>query len=78
VVSLGDFQTEGRGLTFRIRDAQASVFAEDMDILDALQQNLLRHAERRLLDLKIDSGGVYGRRIIERELARNATGAGKR
>ena len=65
-----NFQTEDRGLTFRIRDAQASVFAEDRDILDAQQQNILRHPDRKLLDLKIDSGGVYARRIIERELVR--------
>ncbi|MFI5057216.1 MAG: Rieske 2Fe-2S domain-containing protein [Candidatus Acidiferrales bacterium] len=70
-----NFQTEDRGLTFRIRDAQASVFAEDMDILDAQQQNILRREDRKLLDLKIDSGGVYARRIIERELARHQRNA---
>jgi vanillate O-demethylase monooxygenase subunit len=70
-----NFQTEDRGLTFRIRDAQASVFAEDMDILDAQQQNILRRGDRKLLDLKIDSGGVYARRIIEQELARRASAA---
>jgi vanillate O-demethylase monooxygenase subunit len=42
-----------------------------MDVLDAQQQNILRHPERKLLDLKIDSGGVYARRIIERKLARH-------
>ncbi len=65
-----NFQTEDRGLTFRIRDAQAAVFAEDTDILEAQQESILRRPERKLLDLKIDSGGVYARRIIERELAR--------
>jgi len=30
-----NFQFVDRGLTFRIRDAQASVSAQDMDILDA-------------------------------------------
>lgn len=67
-----NFQLEDRGLTFRIRDAQASVFAEDMDILDAQQQSILRRGDRKLLDLKIDSGGVYARRIVEQELARGA------
>jgi vanillate O-demethylase monooxygenase subunit len=66
-----NFQTEDRGLTFRIRDAQASVFAEDLDILDAQQQNILRRPERKLLDLKIDSGGVYARRIIEQAMAKH-------
>ena len=70
-----NFQVEDRGLTFRIRDAQASVFAEDTEILEAQQQSILRRPERKLLDLKIDSGGVYARRIIEQELARRVRGA---
>ena len=70
-----NFQLDDRGLTFRIRDAQASVFAEDMDILDAQQQSILRRENRKLLDLKIDSGGVYARRIVDRELARQASAA---
>ncbi len=61
--------------TFRIRDAQAPVFADDLEILDTQQQNILRRPERRLLDLKIDFSGVYARRIIERKLARRAWGA---
>jgi vanillate O-demethylase monooxygenase subunit len=68
-----DFQTEDRGLTFRIRDAQASVFAEDLDILDAQQENILRRPDRHLLNLKIDSGGVQARRIVESELARSGS-----
>jgi phenylpropionate dioxygenase-like ring-hydroxylating dioxygenase large terminal subunit len=50
---------QDRGLTFRIRDAQAAVFAENTDILEAQQESILRRPERKLLDLKIDSGGVY-------------------
>jgi hypothetical protein len=57
--------------TFRIRDAQVSVFAKDLKILDAHEKNILR-PERRPLDLKIDSGGLYAGRIIEQELARRA------
>ena len=68
-----DFQTDDRGLTFRIRDAQASVFAEDLDILDAQQENILRRPDRHLLNLKIDSGGVQARRIVESELAKGAS-----
>ncbi len=64
-----NFQTEDRGLTCRIRDGQAAVFAEDLEVLEAQQQNILRRRDRRLLDLKIDAGGVQARRIIERELA---------
>ncbi len=65
-----NFQTGDRGLTSRIRDGQAAVFAEDLEILQAQQENILRRSDRRLLDLKIDAGGVHARRIIDRELAR--------
>ena len=65
-----NFQTEDRGLTFRIRDGQAAVFAEDTEILEAQQENILRRPDRELLNFKIDAGGVNARRIIEREVAR--------
>jgi vanillate O-demethylase monooxygenase subunit len=68
-----NFQTEDRGLTFRIRDGQAAVFTEDLEILEAQQKNILDRPDRGLLNLKIDAGGVHARRIIERELARGAT-----
>jgi vanillate O-demethylase monooxygenase subunit len=69
-----NFHANDRGLTTRIRDGQAAVFAEDVDILESQQQNILRHPDRRLLDLKIDAGGVHARRIIDRELARSRAG----
>ena len=65
-----NFQTDDRGLTFRIRDGQAAVFTEDTEILESQQENILRRPDRQLLNLKIDAGGVHARRIIERELAR--------
>lgn len=67
-----NFQIDDRGLTFRIRDAQAAVFAEDLEILESQQENMLRRPERQLLNLKIDAGGVHARRIIERERHRQA------
>jgi vanillate O-demethylase monooxygenase subunit len=67
-----NFQTEDRGLTFRIRDGQAAVFAEDLAVLDAQQQSILQRPGRELRNLKIDAGGVHARRIIERELARHS------
>jgi vanillate O-demethylase monooxygenase subunit len=65
-----NFQTEDRGLTFRIRDGQSAVFAEDTLILEAQQQNIVLRPDRDLRNLKIDAGGVHARRIIERELGR--------
>ena len=67
-----NFQTDDRGLTFRIRDGQAAVFAEDLEILEAQQENFLRRPDRTLLNLKIDAGGVHARRIIQRETERSA------
>jgi vanillate O-demethylase monooxygenase subunit len=67
-----NFQTDDRGLTFRIRDGQAAVFAEDTEILEAQQENILHRPDRQLLNFKIDAGGVHARRIIERELARQS------
>jgi vanillate O-demethylase monooxygenase subunit len=70
-----NFQVEGRGLTFRLCDAQAIVAAEDLEILEGQQHNILLRPERKLLDPKIDSVGVYARRIVEQEMARRARGA---
>jgi vanillate O-demethylase monooxygenase subunit len=67
-----NFDIHDRGLTTRIRDAQAGVFAEDVAVLEAQQENILRRPDRKLSNLNIDAGGVYARRIIERELARKA------
>jgi len=67
-----NFQTDDRGLTFRIRDGQAAVFAEDLEILEAQQQNILRRTDRQLLNLKIDAGGVHARRLIDRELQKHS------
>src|ERR1035438_6875714 len=47
-----------------------AVFAEDTEILEAQQENILRRPDRELLNFKIDAGGVNARRIIEREVAR--------
>jgi vanillate O-demethylase monooxygenase subunit len=44
-----NFQLDDRGLTFRIRDGQAAVFAEDLVILEAQQQSILRRPIRELL-----------------------------
>ncbi len=63
-----NFDIHDRGLTTRIRDAQASVFAEDVAVLEAQQENILRRPDRKLTNLNIDAGGVYARRIVEREL----------
>jgi phenylpropionate dioxygenase-like ring-hydroxylating dioxygenase large terminal subunit len=46
---------------------------EDLEILEAQQENILARPDGALLNLKIDAGGVHARRLVERGLER--TGA---
>jgi len=71
-----DFEVKDQGLTYRIKDAQSAVFAEDIVVLEAQQENLMRWPDRALRNFNIDSGGVRARRVIERELARHAPADG--
>jgi vanillate O-demethylase monooxygenase subunit len=64
-----NFNPKDKNLTAQIRDGQAKVFAEDTEVLEAQQRNLLLHPARKLLLLNIDAGGVQSRRIIDRLIA---------
>jgi vanillate O-demethylase monooxygenase subunit len=66
------FRPDDAALTARIREGQGKIFAEDREMLERQQQNLLRYPERRLLMLNIDTGGVQSRRLIDRLLAQEA------
>ncbi|MCY1297018.1 Toluene-4-sulfonate monooxygenase system iron-sulfur subunit TsaM1 [compost metagenome] len=61
-----NFQSRDEALTATIREGQGKIFAEDLEMLEQQQQNLLRHPQRQLLKLNIDAGGVQSRRILER------------
>ncbi|MBZ9557770.1 MULTISPECIES: aromatic ring-hydroxylating dioxygenase subunit alpha [Modicisalibacter] len=63
-----NFNPGDQALTDRIREGQGQIFAEDLEMLEAQQRNLLAYPERRLLKLNIDGGGVQARRIIDRLL----------
>src|SRR5512139_2327461 len=71
------FRPEDKALTAQIREGQAKIFAEDLEMLERQQQNLLRWPQRDLLKLNIDTGGVQARKILERLVAaeRDAAGA---
>ena len=62
------FKPGDAALTASIRDGQGQIFAEDQQMLELQQRNLLAWPERRLLKLNIDAGGVQARRIIDRLL----------
>lgn len=68
-----NFNVTDKQLTDEMRTAQGKIFAEDLEILESQQENLLRNPDRRLIPLNIDAGGVYARRkiakIIESESA---------
>jgi vanillate O-demethylase monooxygenase subunit len=64
-----NFNVKDKNLTAQIREGQAAVFAEDIEVLQAQQRNLERNPGRRLLMLNIDTGGVQSRRIIDRLVA---------
>jgi len=64
-----NFNPKDKALTATIRDGQGKIFAEDLQILEAQQRNLLEHPDRNLLKLNIDAGGVQARRVIDRIVA---------
>jgi vanillate O-demethylase monooxygenase subunit len=66
-----NFNPKDTNLTAQIREGQGKVFAEDMAVLEAQQQNLQRYPDRRLLMLNIDAGGVQSRRVLDRLIAQD-------
>jgi vanillate monooxygenase len=68
-----NFDIHNRGLTGRIRDAQAQVFHEDIDVLESQQLNINARPDQDLKNFNIDSGGFQSRKIIEQKLAEQAT-----
>ncbi|GAB2785796.1 aromatic ring-hydroxylating dioxygenase subunit alpha [Halomonas shantousis] len=63
-----NFNPQDEALTAKIREGQGKIFAEDLEMLESQQKNLLKYPDRRLLMLNIDGGGVQARRIIDRIL----------
>ena len=64
-----NFNPNDKALTASIREGQGKIFSEDLEMLERQQKNLLAHADRALLKLNIDSGGVQSRRVLDRILA---------
>ena len=64
-----NFRADDKALTAQIREGQGKIFAEDLEVLERQQANLLHWPQRELLKLNIDTGGVQARRIIDRLVA---------
>ena len=67
------FKPTDAALTASIRDGQGAIFAEDREMLERQQKNLLEQPERALLMLNIDAGGVQSRRVLDRLMAQECT-----
>jgi vanillate O-demethylase monooxygenase subunit len=63
------FKPHDASLTAQIRDGQGRIFAEDREMLERQQSNLIHWPERRLMTLNIDAGGAHARRIIDKLIA---------
>lgn len=70
-----NFKADDPEVTEQIRKGQGAVFAEDREMLERQQANILEYPQRKLLMLNIDAGGVQSRRIIDRILAREKSEA---
>jgi vanillate O-demethylase monooxygenase subunit len=64
-----NFRADDKALTAQIREGQGKIFAEDLEMLERQQGNLLAWPERELLKLNIDTGGVQARKILDRIIA---------
>lgn len=69
------FAVEDAALTGAIRDGQARIFAEDLEMLERQQANLTAKPSRRLMRLNIDAGGVRSRMAIDRAIAAETAAA---
>lgn len=63
-----NFKPKDKNLTDSIREGQGKIFAEDLDVLEQQQRNLLANPDRQVLKLDIDAGGVMARRLIKRAI----------
>lgn len=63
-----DFEIHDEGLTLRIKDGQGGIFAEDLAVLEAQQNNILERPDRSLINFNIDAGGVLARRLVDRAM----------
>ena len=64
-----NFNVDDKALTETIRGGQATIFGEDLAMLESQQRNLTEQPNRHLMRLNIDMGGFESRRILERLVA---------
>jgi len=60
-------------LTHELREGVAGIFHEDEIILEAQQRAIDARPEHRFYNLSIDAGGMWARRLIDRQVAAEAS-----
>ena len=60
-------------LTWEIRDGVSSIFREDEIILEAQQRAMDENPDRVFYNLNIDAGAMWGRRVIDRMIAKETS-----
>jgi phenylpropionate dioxygenase-like ring-hydroxylating dioxygenase large terminal subunit len=64
-----NFRLESQVITTQLRDGVAGVFSEDERMLVAQQAAIDANPDYEFYGLNIDAGGMWVRRLIERQLA---------
>lgn len=68
-----NFNIHSNRLSTQMLEAQGRVFEEDRVVLEQQQANLLKHPDRRLMTLNIDSGGRHARNMIDKMISAEAS-----
>jgi vanillate O-demethylase monooxygenase subunit len=64
-----NYRLHEQRITNELRDGVTRIFSQDEAILEAQQQALDAYPERRMVNLNIDAGGVWSRKLIDRMIA---------
>lgn len=69
---LRNYRLRDQSLTTALREANARIFEEDREVVEAQQRVLASAGEEPFHNLNIDAGSVWARRIIDRMIAEEA------
>ena len=67
-----NYRLGDQSLTTQMREANANIFVEDQDVIEAQQRTIDEHPELALRNLDIDAGSTLARKIIEEMIAAEA------
>jgi vanillate O-demethylase monooxygenase subunit len=64
-----NYRLDSQTITTQLRNGVAGVFKEDEDMLEAQQKAIDANPDYEFYNLNIDAGGLWVRRLLERQLA---------